>query len=550
MKTPIRAGLSGNQFFLMGVCLLALSLAAGVCLASIQVTPSIVRPVVRAGGLAEFPVVVSNAETESRRFEVKVENMTAVPEGFPVSAPPNAARGCAAWVTASPTSFILSPGATQVVQCRLRAPRAASGGYYALITVESASPRSLTLGKRAAAVQMSQSFGVAVMAVVPGSGLRVLLRPAGVRVGTASGGRFRGDTWLVEALVKNDGNVHAKVLGMVELRSAAGSVIARVQADSGAGTVLPGATRRYVAGGGTRLPDGVYLATAKFAVPGSRVGCVQTLPFAISNGQQAELPASSERDLSAVIESIVSPVELSPDEITLSPPAGGRVSAVLMVSNRTKSPVSLELKPRDWQLSPDGQDLFPIDAPKHGRSAAKWLSLSRDTAKVQPGARESVRLTASVPRGTPDGDYFACIRLRGTEAPPGTFYPVYATVRLTVGRALKPSCTLGEVRIQNPNTEKSVVTAHIVNRGNVAIWPVVTLSVADVGGKTALPPTRLAAGDLVVLPNQSRLLSVPLDVVLRPGHYNATVSAAADEKVAPVSRTVRFDAPPWRGTAK
>jgi len=514
--------------------------------ADVTVNPSIVRPMVRAGRSVDFRISAANDAEGPRQFRVTVTNMTAAPQGFPISAPADDPRGCASWISVEPAQFSLPASGTQVVNCRLRAPRGAAGGYYALVTVESPAPK-VQLANRSGAVILSRAFGTAILAVVPGRNVLPRLRPGDteLEIVQARGGSVGG--WTVIAHVRNDGNVHAKVEGSLDLRDGTGRMIARTPLDGGMGTVLPSAVREYAARQSGTLSNGVYVATVRFSVPGTKIGAASSQAFSVSNGTAQ--PLDPKEDLRALIESLAPAVQVSPEEIALSGPAGSRKSSVLRLSNISRQPIDLRLAVSEWQLSEHGDDVFPDASPEHARSAAAWLRLVPGSLSLSPGGRGGVRLTAAVPPGTPDGDYFACVRARAAHAPEDVFYPSYATITVSVGRSAEASCEIKHISVSKPNTHEASVEVSLVSSAPRAIYPIVTVSIADVEGKTVLPATRLAAGECLVLPRQVRHFTMPLGIVLRPGRYVATVTATARENAEAVSDTVSFEAPPWQDAA-
>jgi len=527
------------------VCLawgVALGPLSGRAAADITVNPSIIQPVIRAGRYADFSISVANDAQVPRQFRVTVANMTAAPEGFPISAPADDPRGCADWISVEPTQFSLTPNSTQMVSCRLRAPRGAAGGYYALITVESPAPK-LQLANRSGAVILSRAFGTAILAVVPGRDISPKLRPAGAQLEIVQA--RAGDTggWALTARVRNEGNVHAKVAGSLDLRDGTGRMIARTPLDGGMGTVLPSAVREYAARQSGTLSNGVYVATVRFSVPGTKIGAASTQAFSVADGAVEAL--SPGEDLRAMMESLAPAVQMSPEEIALSGAGGSRKSSVLRLSNISRQSIDLRLLVSEWQLSVDGDDAFPDASPEHGRSAAAWLTLVPDSLSLSTGGRAGVRLTVAVPPGTPDGDYFACVRARAAQAPEGVFYPSYATIRVSVGRSAAASCEIKHIGVSRPNSHEASVEVSLANSGPRAIYPIVTISIADIEGKTVLPATRLAAGEYLVLPGQMRRFSAPLETVLRPGRHVATAVATPAEGAQAVSATCEFQAPPW-----
>ncbi len=511
--------------------------------ASVYVRPSIIRPVIRAGSAVDFELKVSHDDPAPRDFEVKITNMTAAPQGFPVSAPEDDPHGCAQWLTISPTKFSLARNVTQVVPCRLRAPRGTRGGYYALITVSSPSPQPRSaLEPRSGAVRVTQVFGVAILASVPGRGLSVRLRPERIRLGLVRASASGGAGWVLEAAVRNAGNIHAKVQGKFELRSAAGRVIARTATEAGSGTVLASAVRRFRARGPQHLSDGVYLARAEFVVPGTRIGAASMQPFAIHTGELR--PIEPTEDIRALMASLVPKIQLSPQHLAMSASCGSRTSGVVTLTNLSTEPIDLSLALCHWQLSADGEDEFPDALPEHGRSALAWLSTNPARITLRPRARGGVRVIAAVPKESAHGDYFACLRVREADAAPSHFDPSYVTVRVSVGRNTEAACEISEFTIERPNTPGATAKAVLTNSGECIIWPTLTLSISDSEGKRALPPTSLGPHPCMILPGQMRRFSLPLDL-LRPGRYEARLVAIARENGSPVSRGTAFDAPQW-----
>jgi len=388
------------------VIVLAL-VALGWCVptwATIQVGPSIVRPVVRAGTPVDFQLTVLNGDEVAREFEVTVTNMTAAPQGFPVEAPADDPHGCADWLTISPMKFSLDPNSGRRLQCQLRAPRGAAGGYYALIMVRSPSPEPRgPLAPGSGAISMAQSFGTAVLAVVPGRRFNVRLRPQGTRLGLVPPSAQEPGGWVVEALVRNEGNIHAKVEGKCELRSGTGAVIARTPMDAGSATILPAANRIFRARGPRRLSDGVYVVRSEFVVPGTRIRAVASQPFAVKEGEVSAVEDTA--DIKALMESLRPTVDFSSPELTISASPGSRTSRAVTLINLSKEPLDLSLACCEWQLSEDGIDEFPDTAPVHNRSAVEWLSVTPQRVTLRPSGRVGVRISATVPRES-HGEYF------------------------------------------------------------------------------------------------------------------------------------------------
>lgn len=522
---------------------LLLCVSTGAVLASIQVTPMVVRPVVKPGQGTEFDLTVSNGDPVERSFTVALTNMTAAPQGFARSAPDDDPRGCAKWLSVSPQSFKVPPSGSQRVTCRMRVPRDARGGYYALITVASPSPeRGSAVG-----ITMTQAFASAVLLAVPGPRVAPSLKVDGLRVGVRPPSANDRGGWRVEAAVRNEGTIHAKVVGAYQLRSSTGSGISRGPLDSGSATVLASAVRVFAADGMQHLADGVYLLTAQFEVPGTRIRAAGTKAFVVRDGLVKDTEPTPE--VIALLDSLRPAAEMSPQELSLALPSGGSTSRPLTLTNVGKQALSLALSCSDFQLTDVGEPEFPAQVPQHQQSARAWLSLQPQETAVAPGGRATIRVGLRVPRDTPDGDYVAALRVRDANSPRGQFYPSYAVVRVTVGRNAQPSCEIVDLSVSNPNTPSAAVTVVVRNAGPCIAWPLISLHVSDAGGGVAVASASFAAGDVMVLPGQQRRFTAPLDTILRPGKARATVNALARADGKAIQREVVFDAPAWESTA-
>ncbi|MGH2559700.1 MAG: hypothetical protein ACRDJH_11590 [Thermomicrobiales bacterium] len=228
----------------LGLALPAASPPGARAAVTLGVSPAVVELRADAGAEGEQSVTVLNGGDED------IEVATAV-EAYKGA---DGERSAVAWLTAAPASFRLEPGESRAVEVAIEVPGGlTSGGRYAQV--------SFTTGGGAvegSGAAVAGKVGVAFLVVVEGDGeieravalerFAPTLEPDG-RVG------FR-------ALVRNDGNVHARPTGAVAISDGTGEPFGSLEMPQG-GTLLPDDSLLMAARGSLPLdPAARYTARA------------------------------------------------------------------------------------------------------------------------------------------------------------------------------------------------------------------------------------------------------------------------------------------------
>lgn len=191
-------------FRMLLLILVVLGIARGVAPApvaavvSVGVTPSVVQLEAGVGAEVERELTVSNEGDEPLAATTGVTILDGAGE----------ARGAASWVTVDPPRIELDPEERQVLTVTVDVPAdLASGGYYAVVTVTTAS-RAVQGGGAAVVGEV----GVPILITVDGEGeattAPVVERFAAVLESDGRTG-FRAE-------IRNDGNTHAVLRGTLE----------------------------------------------------------------------------------------------------------------------------------------------------------------------------------------------------------------------------------------------------------------------------------------------------------------------------------------------
>ncbi|HEU68855.1 MAG TPA: hypothetical protein ENN53_06560 [Candidatus Acetothermia bacterium] len=226
--------------------------------------------------LLEVDLAVSPGQVH--RFSFVVRNETEVPETFTVYVgdwdrdelggnrfypPGTLPSSLSPWLSVTPSSFTLGPGAAREVQGTVTVPSAVGVGAYWGIVFVHGEPRPVE--HQGTTVMVAKRIGIKVYATVGSP------RPQGDvrRV------EFRGlnPLWLVVEFA-NSGRANLREVQVgVEVYDAQGTLLAEVKPDPV--PTLPGGVRWVVAETGLRLGPGTYLAVVKVDVGGPEILAAQ-----------------------------------------------------------------------------------------------------------------------------------------------------------------------------------------------------------------------------------------------------------------------------------
>ncbi len=159
-------------------------------------------------------------------------------------------RSCGDWITASPQTFRIAPGATQPVNFRVAVPNSGvSGMYWAMIFVQG-SPRPQQ--RQGATVLAIERFGVKVYETIPGS--EVLSGEV------KSVRKVANDPLAFNVTFANTGNVQLRPTGTIDVISQNGDTVRSLPIDEF--PLLPGKDRILSVTDDSKspLPAGIYRA--------------------------------------------------------------------------------------------------------------------------------------------------------------------------------------------------------------------------------------------------------------------------------------------------
>ena len=216
----------------------------------LTVSPPTQEATIDPGGTTTITAKIRNDGNATLPISVHIEDFTAQGSGGEVALTPNSPYSIASWTKVTPSSFQLDPGEEQVVTATITAPKNSAGGHYGSFVFGVVPPK--TSGSAAALAQeVASLFLVRVNGPVNEKlTLKGISAPAYSEFGPVP---FSLD-------FVNDGNVHVKTFGIVNVRDMFGNKVADIVVP---GTeVFPSAERQIQAQLNKRFLIGNYTATA------------------------------------------------------------------------------------------------------------------------------------------------------------------------------------------------------------------------------------------------------------------------------------------------
>jgi hypothetical protein len=239
-----RAGRRGGALLLPGsaAALLAALATAAPAAGQFAVHPIVVTMSPAAGTEAVSSVFVRNEGDATREFRFEIEDFdqdsVGTPRFLPLGAHP---QSCAGRISVFPEAATLAAGETQELRITLAGTE---GVCWAALFAEARSGSANGIAAR-------QQIGVRVNAVPPGTSIDGEI----ARVEVITTPEPSVNLWF-----RNTGAAPIRPAGRLELRDAAGTVVAVIDVD--AFSVLPGVVRRLPVHLAQRLPAGRYTAVA------------------------------------------------------------------------------------------------------------------------------------------------------------------------------------------------------------------------------------------------------------------------------------------------
>lgn len=211
----------------------------------IEISPALVELNGAAGGTYVINLNVTNVTSTDLFYTVSVDDFTAKDEtGTPQilldSTLPESAS-IRSWVS-SPSGFILESRESRTVAVQVTIPdNAEPGGHYGVVRFSGQAPEVEETG-----VGLSASAGTLLLVRVDGD---ITEQARILEFFSANGGNRTGffETSPVGFVtrIQNEGNIHVKPIGSIEIKDAFGSIVATLPLNNEKSNVLPDSIRRF-----------------------------------------------------------------------------------------------------------------------------------------------------------------------------------------------------------------------------------------------------------------------------------------------------------------
>ena len=531
-----RASLPSALFFLV------LFVAGGVAYGQLSVSPTIVEPRAYPGGLSRFTVSVSNTGRDTLDCTVSVKALQ-VNGGMPVAVD-NAPRSCREWITSDASEFALRPRVGRRMVFQVRPGREAAGGYYAAVMVHGV-PRHRDQGANEnaegtrAGVRFSYKVMTAVLLTVPAPRMEARIDAAQPIVRASE----KGSGYSVVVPVRNQGNIHARMSGYVEIRSEAGQKLDRFELAAGRGFILPGDERLFRSKGQVNLPDGLYTARVRLTPEKFRRPMQKEFAFHVRDG---------EPDFSEVSDALQEKLRTRSAGFTVSPPelavtarAGGQRMQAVQLTNLTKETIPVRAATLEWRRDARGTDLVQKAEPGHGRSGSGMITLRTKEFELRPMGRRRVPVTIALPPEL-EGERYAAICFERTDmqldASPRSRARRSALLYLKARDTGRAQAEIAAFTTERLASGAVKLTARLKNTGSVSVEPQARFYIDDEHGDAldrVAPETRPAS----VQAGGESMVSALWDKVLAPGDYTARVSLRYDPNKPPLAARAKLTVP-------
>lgn len=222
-------------------------------------------------------------------------------------------------------------------------------------------------------------------------------------------------------------------------------------------------------------------------------------------------------------------ISVSPPRVYYHLDAGETGSQKILVSNVSKAyPLNLSLTFNDWTYDDQGNNiLLPPDSLIN--TCANWLTITGGTyLSLEPGEKKEIELTMIVPMQPKDNENVQTAILFVTQMNPiDGVNEKGAAIKINVRSGIKiyrkgsaPEIKKLEIEKLSFDKEKNSLALVFNNKGNVWINGDVKASLFN---QTSGKETNLNTIEFYTLPDDHRIMYIPLDQKLDKGQYVATV---------------------------
>ena len=256
----------GSRIGRAGLYALAIFFLLSCHARALLISPSKLTIQIPSGSEKRFSIFLANVqETDDIQVRIYPEDFLLKQDGSLEFLKAGSSKwSCARWISLEHTQLVLKAGEEKSIYGTIKVPQELSGGRYALIMVEVASPpvdwkidlRTRVRYSILVNVLVSPDQLVRKAQIV---NMEVLLQDRGL--GTSEQRKIEGLEFVVS--VQNTGNVHVVAEGEVRVRNRLGEVEASVPLLAGGGYIFPEGIRDFRGILSKNLPDGEYEAEAE-----------------------------------------------------------------------------------------------------------------------------------------------------------------------------------------------------------------------------------------------------------------------------------------------
>lgn len=235
----------------LGFFALSLLVVPNMSLAAeaIMLSPSRVEELVAPGQIVTRSIKVTNNSESPKKIYAYLRDFTAEgEEGKPRLIVPGSESGSfmSSWVSITSEGIDVAPGAEIDFPYTVTVPQnAGPGGYYGAIIFGTHAPDvKIDSAEKGAAIGVAQQAGSLLLLQIPGDANET----ASVR-DFVSDKEFYNTPFKVNftARIQNQGNVHVKPRGAIEITNMLGNKVSNVRINESGANILPNSTRRFEA---------------------------------------------------------------------------------------------------------------------------------------------------------------------------------------------------------------------------------------------------------------------------------------------------------------
>jgi len=450
--------------------------------ARVGFSPAIQEIKVRRNVEEKFFITLTNSGDQIVKGKIYFADLDIDQYGCPFEPNDNYKRGCASWITASPSELRLEPKKPLKVECIVKVPKESVGGYYAFIKGEFFEglpgesefriPFSENKKGAESLIRFRSELAAVVILTVEDRNNKAVLRPDTLIIKPGSHDQYKAlisnskKGWITELAVTNIGNVHAKAEGEVSIWTESGRLVERKELVAGQGYIFPDRQRIFSASGEIPLSDGTYIIRIILTTREGK-SIKKVLPFYVLRNE-AFAGGATEKTKN-LIKALSPGFKLKKPFKSINVRGGGIHLAVLPIENMTKDTLQLVPGFIYWGIQDDGAYVLNFENKTDSLDIKSWFNWEQDTLILFPLKAVNFKARVKIPKNLPGGEYFAGIIFERI----GTQFDLPAIVQmkkmniicLVNNRDLIKDIEIDSLKVQRGKDE-DLITCLVRNVGN------------------------------------------------------------------------------------